>query len=120
MSKRTFLCWACRTTYRAPFPQSASRRCGECGGSLETVSHRIEIPRKGDHSSWDELRQFLRARDIEATQQAELARTRRIHELERRLRDLKSREENPGRNQTIHELEKELLRSGSPTPNIRE
>lgn len=61
MSKRTYVCFACRTTERVPMAR-ITRRCRKCGARAEHVYYKFRIPRRDDDRGWEMLR--VRVREV--------------------------------------------------------
>ena len=102
MSSRTFICWPCRTSYRADvYTQRDLRRCAECGEPISFVSEKVRIPKKDDDRGWEELRG--RRRSAAADRLEDLKRLRR--ELMDRAAELRSRPRNKERDAEIARLE---------------
>jgi hypothetical protein len=109
MSSRAFLCWNCRTCYRADIhTETELRRCAQCGQELAWVSHRVRVPPKDDAAAWRALQTDLAKRAGERSRAQAVRSVRRQHEIERQLADIRSRPSNVGRRSLIRELEKEL------------
>ena len=60
MSKRTFVCFACRTTDRVSLFARVSRRCRKCRATAEHVYYKFRIPPADDDAGWAELMQKVR------------------------------------------------------------
>lgn len=65
MSKRTFVCFTCRTTERVPIAR-LTRKCRKCHAPAEHVYYKFRIPRADDDKGWSDLMQKVREvnRDI--------------------------------------------------------
>lgn len=63
MSKRTFVCFTCRTTDRVPLPRR-TRDCRICHAPAEHVYYKFRIPRRDDDTGWSELQD--KVRDVNA------------------------------------------------------
>jgi hypothetical protein len=59
MSKRTFVCFECRTTDRVPIDR-LTRKCRKCHAPAEHVYYKFRIPRAEDDAGWADLMQKVR------------------------------------------------------------
>ena len=59
MSKRTYVCFPCRTTERVPY-ERATRNCRKCHAPAEHVYYKFRIPRADDDRGWADLMQKVR------------------------------------------------------------
>ena len=109
MSSRAFLCWNCRTCYRAEIRDSVqTRRCAECGREISWVSHKVRVPPKSDKAAWERLQADLSRRRQESLEAGrEYARERRRY-LRAQIATLSQRPENRDRSREIEKLEAEL------------
>ena len=64
MSKRTFVCFTCRTTERVPIAR-VTRQCRKCHAPAEHVYYKFRIPRADDDKGWSDLMQ--KVRDVNRT-----------------------------------------------------
>ena len=60
MSKRTYVCFDCRTTERVPLGR-ISRNCRRCRKQAEHVFYKFKIPQRTDNAAWQELQTKVRA-----------------------------------------------------------
>ena len=59
MSKRTYVCFACRTTERVPVSR-ITRTCRKCHEPVEHVYYKFRVPRLDDDAGWSDLMQKVR------------------------------------------------------------
>lgn len=59
MSKRTFVCFTCRTTERVPIAR-VTRKCRKCHAPAEHVYYKFRVPRADDDKGWSDLMQKVR------------------------------------------------------------
>ena len=122
MCKGTWVCFKCRTavrrdtwrhvTYLRPEligdTMTGRVRCPHCRSACQFLGPSIAIPPKRELTSWRRLQaevtQFRQ--DVAADRQKSA--TRKKHDLEQRIRDLKSRPASSGRARLVKEFEKEL------------
>jgi hypothetical protein len=60
VSKRTYVCFDCRTTERVPVGR-ISRSCRKCRKQAEHVFYKFKIPKRTDDAAWQELETKVRA-----------------------------------------------------------
>lgn len=87
----TWVCFDCRRSARStPWIVGQAPRCPECADELTRLSHKAEIPPRTDEKAWQAMREArLAARDRDAALAPK--RVARIHELERRIDELRRR-----------------------------
>ena len=122
MCKGTWVCFKCRTavrrdtwrliTYVRPElvgdTMKGGVRCPHCRTACQFIGPSIAIPPKRGVASWRRLQaDVTRFRQTVAAGLHKSA-IRKKHDLEQRIRDLKSRPANSGRALLLKELEKEL------------
>ena len=122
MCKGTWVCFDCRVAVRRDtwrlvthiHPELIGDTCGDsvscphCRGACQFLGPSIAVPPKRDVASWRRLQsEISEFRQSEAARQQKTA-TRQKHDLEQRIRDLKSRPASSGRTRLVKELEKEL------------
>lgn len=120
MCKGTWVCFKCRVAVRRDtwrlvtyiHPELIGDTCGgsvscpHCRSACQFLGPSIAIPPKRDVARWQRLRAgVLQFHQDEMARQQKTA-TRQKHDLERQIRDLKSRPTNPGRARLVKELEK--------------
>ena len=122
MCKGTWVCFKCRTavrrdtwrhvTYLRPEligdTMTGRVRCPHCRSACQFLGPSIAIPPKRELASWRRLQEEVARfrQDLAAADQKSA--TRKKHDLEQRIRDLKSRPSSLGRVRLVKELEKEL------------
>jgi hypothetical protein len=122
MCKGTWVCFKCRTavrrdtwrlvTYIRPELMggtgSGRVRCPHCRSVCQFLGPSIAIPPKRELASWRRLQaEITRLRLDEVARRKESA-TRKKHDLEHRILDIKSRPASSGRTRLVKKLEKEL------------
>ncbi len=83
-------------------------RCPHCRGACQFLGPSIAIPPKRDLQSWKRLESDIvhfRLVEVERTKKDS---TRKKHDIEQRVRDLKHRAPNAERSALIKELQKDL------------
>lgn len=122
MCKGTWVCFKCRVavrrdtwrhvTYLHPELIGDTRgdhvRCPQCRGACQFLGPSIAIPPKRELTSWRSLQaKIAKSRQDAAAIRKEVT-TRKKHDLEHRIRDIKNRPANSGRTHLIKKLEKKL------------
>lgn len=122
MCKGTWVCFKCRTavrratwrlvTYVRPElvgdTMTGRVRCPHCRRACQFLGPSIAIPPKREVSSWRRLQADVAQFREDVGGDRKKSATRKKHDLEQRIRDLKSRPASSGRTRLIKELEKEL------------
>ncbi|MGC4093248.1 MAG: hypothetical protein QM756_36235 [Polyangiaceae bacterium] len=107
-SNHNFVCFECRANVRRPKLVEVAPLCPQCGRECTNVGYKIPIPPKDDLAAWQQLYTKLREAKLRLVLNEEKSRVVLVHELERQLERLESQPTNPGRERTIHELKKRL------------
>lgn len=111
MVRMTYVCWDCRRASRlVPYLLEGDPRCPECRGVLERLSDKVEIPPRDDPRAWSALRRSRQAYDEAREERVAPLRVERIHELERRIDELRERPENADRARLIQDVEQQIAR----------
>jgi hypothetical protein len=122
MCKGTWVCFKCRTTARRDTWRFVTRknpsligdigagrvRCPHCRSACQFLGPSIAIPPKRELTSWRRLQAEVTQFRQDVAADRRKSATRKKHDLERRIRDLKSRPVSSERTRLVKELEKEL------------
>lgn len=106
-AKASFVCFDCRQILRRARGR-VPVRCSRCGEPARFVGCKLRFPRREDVAGWSRLRKRIAAARREEERSKDVAAVRARHALERRLKDLASRPENPERRREIRDLRKRL------------
>lgn len=77
---------------------------------MTAVSDKTEVPPHGDVKAWETLRWYREERPAAAQAGLASRRVERIHELERRIEELRSRPDNKDRRRLVEETEQRIVR----------
>ena len=122
MCKGTWVCFKCRTavrrdTWRLVTQKNPSLigdtgagrvRCPHCRSACQFLGPSIAIPPKRDLQSWKRLESDIIHFRLDEVERRKKDSTQKKHDIERRVRDLKSRPSSTERARLVKELEKEL------------
>jgi len=122
MCKGTWACFKCRTavrrdtwrhfTYLHPEligdTMTGRVRCPHCRSACQFLGPSIAIPPKRELTSWRRLQVEVAKFRQDVAADSQKSATHKKHDLERRIRDLKSRSASSQRTRLVKELEKEL------------
>lgn len=122
MCKGTWVCFKCRVAVRRDTwrlvtyirPEliggtgSGRVRCPHCRGACQFLGPSIAIPPKRELTSWRRLQAEITQFRLDEAARGTKSATRKKHDLEHRIRDLKSRPISSGRTRLVKEREKKL------------
>jgi hypothetical protein len=122
MCKGTWVCFKCRTaarrdTWRLVTHKNPSLigdigtgrvRCPHCRSACQFLGLSIAIPPKRDLQGWKRLESDIVHFRLDEVERNKKDSTRKKHDIEQRVRDLKSRAQSAGRSTLVKELQKNL------------
>ena len=90
MSKRSYVCVACRTTRRAEATggRRTELRCSSCSGPLWELEWRWRIPPRRDEKGWKELGEKIARDSAEWLPRREKLGRELVEELDRRIANI--------------------------------
>ena len=107
MSKRNFICFNCRIAVRTDPHLNNQVTCSQCGESCINLGYKIPVPPKNKPKEWDAIKKQLADEEIDFLEKRNKQRIQRKHEVEKEIKKLESKPENPGRKSLLKNLYQE-------------
>ncbi|MEQ8768066.1 MAG: hypothetical protein RL885_29450 [Planctomycetota bacterium] len=108
MSRSNWACFHCREALRRETSLEEPVACPSCGDPCQRLGTRYRVPPRDDGRGWARLKETWQARTRSGAESSARERVRRIHDLERRIAELKALPDNRERAKLLTELRKSL------------